>query len=967
MPLNIFDGSSWNPLKKIQIHDGSSWNESKAAYVWDGSEWKPLLSLLPKNTVLPLLSIQGPSFFYAAQETVQTTSGDWDNAPTLFEYQWQKSPYTPSNYNWTDIFEKTSSTLLLDEDEWDSQQSLKYVGYVVRCKVTATNAAGKNIDPVYTLPSPVIAPANLGEINVNVVSNGIVEFTWQKVKGANDYYIQYQGPGVPFTEVMSMVDNTDASKGVYTTNGTTCKFTIDTGSASGTLGILINPVNTSNASGIRLTGYGKNASVMDLKPTKPSVTANMTSFGWGGRLSWSSSLIQQTGWTVYNNGEFYASSFLSDPAATSVDIMQFGEGGTTYGSFTVTVTGTATRFTETSWSSTPPLTILYPTVLLPVIQTPPTVSINGRVLSSTNGTWSNSDSIYTYNIEWYSNGSPMNFGSASSLDLSSNTNYDNTSITSSVYVMTTDLRTTEKSFSTNSVTMPSLSSNCDSASACNTPACKTCSSTITGTRSISTSLCASGYMNISTCVTPGICDVITTDTGCVPANTTWYCTTSSQGGGVGNCSYTESSTNNSASGTGYNITCRTDTYSSCQSTDPAPTPVWYCTTSSSGAGIGNCSYTTSATNISASGTGYNTTCALNGPSPACQSTAAPTTPADCGGSLPCSSSTCQSCSSSSYTSTRSSSACPSGITNTYVCYTPGTCANIETDTTCVPPAVIWYCTTSVQGAGVGNCGQATSATNDSATGSGYNTTCSQSGYPACQSTAAPGGGGTTNCSTCVSTGSRSCGDRGTQSVCVTPAGCADTYGPCIEPDPIFAPPSFPSKSFSPPFFPPSFFAPPTFKSGKCLAPDALIYTAMGLVPAKYINAGDKIITIDPSVINMQSLSLNKESVALPNEVNFIDSEVLSVTERSSRLIGFNGMDKNYSITQPIFIKSDNGIKYVEAGEINIGDVIISVSPDGNVLDIVVSSIQVDEIESTVYDVRTTPHPWFIVNSALVIA
>ena len=26
MPLNIFDGSSWNPLKKIQVYDGTSWN-----------------------------------------------------------------------------------------------------------------------------------------------------------------------------------------------------------------------------------------------------------------------------------------------------------------------------------------------------------------------------------------------------------------------------------------------------------------------------------------------------------------------------------------------------------------------------------------------------------------------------------------------------------------------------------------------------------------------------------------------------------------------------------------------------------------------------------------------------------------------------------------------------------------------------------------------------------------------------
>jgi hypothetical protein len=141
MPLNIFDGSSWNPLKKIQIHDGSTWNESKAAYIWDGSEWKSLLNLKPKNTELPALSLQEGTYYYGAQETVSVSNGVWENSPTSFKYQWQKSPYSSSGYNWSNILDKTSNTLFLDEDEWNSLRNLKYVGYVVRCKVTATNTA----------------------------------------------------------------------------------------------------------------------------------------------------------------------------------------------------------------------------------------------------------------------------------------------------------------------------------------------------------------------------------------------------------------------------------------------------------------------------------------------------------------------------------------------------------------------------------------------------------------------------------------------------------------------------------------------------------------------------------------------------------------------------------------------------------------------------------------------------------
>jgi hypothetical protein len=55
--------------------------------------------------------------------------------------------------------------------------------------------------------------------------------------------------------------------------------------------------------------------------------------------------------------------------------------------------------------------------------------------------------------------------------------------------------------------------------------------------------------------------------------------------------------------------------------------------------------------------------------------------------------------------------------------------------TYVPPT--WYCTTSSPGAGVGNCSYSTSSSNTSQSGTGYSTNCSTSGYPTCQSTAAP--------------------------------------------------------------------------------------------------------------------------------------------------------------------------------------------------------------------------------------
>jgi hypothetical protein len=108
---------------------------------------------------------------------------------------------------------------------------------------------------------------------------------------------------------------------------------------------------------------------------------------------------------------------------------------------------------------------------------------------------------------------------------------------------------------------------------CSLAACQTCDPNLssTGTRSVSTSICSSGIMNTYTCYTPGSCSNIVSDTGCV-ATATWYCTESYSGGGVGNCTYTTSTTNNPGSGSGFSRSCSQGDYPACQSTGPAPTP-----------------------------------------------------------------------------------------------------------------------------------------------------------------------------------------------------------------------------------------------------------------------------------------------------------------------------------------------------------------------------------------------------------
>jgi intein/homing endonuclease len=141
----------------------------------------------------------------------------------------------------------------------------------------------------------------------------------------------------------------------------------------------------------------------------------------------------------------------------------------------------------------------------------------------------------------------------------------------------------------------------------------------------------------------------------------------------------------------------------------------------------------------------------------------------------------------------------------------------------------------------------------------------------------------------------------------------------------------------------------------------------GWVQAKDIKVGDQILTIDGSHINLESITSNKISESLPENVKFTNGQVVSVTEKTSTLIGFNYRGKDYSVTQPIFVKTLEGITYKNAGEIEIGEIILHVSADGSVSEVPVTSIEKDEAESTVYDVRTSPQPWFIVNSFIAIA
>ncbi len=193
----------------------------------------------------------------------------------------------------------------------------------------------------------------------------------------------------------------------------------------------------------------------------------------------------------------------------------------------------------------------------------------------------------------------------------------------------------------------------------------------------------------------------------------------------------------------------------------------------------------------------------------------------------------------------------------------------------------------------------------------------------------------------------------------------------------FFPPMFPFFPFFPPFFPffpprfPPFFPffpffPPGFKR-RCLAPTTQILTPSGWVDAGLIRLGDKVLTISSDQMNLESLMSTGTSDSLPSTVKLVEATVESVTQKTGVLVGFNNLDKQHSGTQPVFVKKEANIVYMTASDVQVGDVLLGVDESGALVETLVESIQEDDQESEVIDIRTGPQPWFITKSAIVIA
>ena len=184
----------------------------------------------------------------------------------------------------------------------------------------------------------------------------------------------------------------------------------------------------------------------------------------------------------------------------------------------------------------------------------------------------------------------------------------------------------------------------------------------------------------------------------------------------------------------------------------------------------------------------------------------------------------------------------------------------------------------------------------------------------------------------------------------------------------YFPPAFP---YFPPAFPPFFpdFPPPPafpyFKAGKtgCIGKDTLILKNNNeYIKAKNIKVGDTILTVNPKNFSNEQINIS----SLASKIDLVEINVISVKLSIKDVYGINKEDAYFSGSQPIFIKDENNIKYINMIDLKIGDIVISIGKENVITETVVESI--NKIENyEVYDIRTEPYQWFIAGNHLVIS
>ena len=202
--------------------------------------------------------------------------------------------------------------------------------------------------------------------------------------------------------------------------------------------------------------------------------------------------------------------------------------------------------------------------------------------------------------------------------------------------------------------------------------------------------------------------------------------------------------------------------------------------------------------------------------------------------------------------------------------------------------------------------------------------------------------------------------------------------------PPYFPPFFPYFPFFPPFFPPGFgpffppgfgpffppgFGPyfPYFKGGKgCIEEDSEVLTSSGYALAKDLRVGDTLLTIDPTEINVSDLA-SGSGINIREKVVLAETTIVKHEVSQKNIVRFNESETLFSENQPIFVKDGDLIKHKETGQVQVGDILVTLRIES--CEIMFETVETIEKlpAKDVYDIRCEPSQWFIAGNYIVIS
>jgi hypothetical protein len=178
--------------------------------------------------------------------------------------------------------------------------------------------------------------------------------------------------------------------------------------------------------------------------------------------------------------------------------------------------------------------------------------------------------------------------------------------------------------------------------------------------------------------------------------------------------------------------------------------------------------------------------------------------------------------------------------------------------------------------------------------------------------------------------------------------------------PPFFPPGFG------PFFPPPFF-PPFFR---CVEENTLIDTPRGLVAAKDIKIGESLYAVSIAELDTDQRAtrdFNIGSTFTLTNPEPVETQVTVIKiSMKSEIMYFNdNYEAKFSDQHTMFAKVDGQYVTKSSGELKVGDYLLRMQEDGSYIDEEITSINMLEIPTPVYEFSCEPYHWFIAGGYLV--